>query len=212
MTTYTLTIQFDPNDLQTISLANELVTIVSDVSAIVTSAQPANTINMMAIIPTSVVWQAFQPFENNTVTWSDSYQLYASQVLPAGGAIIQQQAQQTAVVTKILPYQINGIFGPPESGVSLPMNVFGVSNQYQSASYLAFGLSAAANVNGMSIASAPMNASAVPTNQDAQFSPTNNVQVFLQTGTANGMVLPNSIANVTPFLLSASTGGFYQVS
>lgn len=180
--------------------AGENVTIVTDVAVIVTSAPPASSAGGA---PAPVVWQAFSPSADNTVNWSmQGYQLFAAQSASANAVIIMQ-ASANAQETRVLLFA-KGTFGPALDG-TLPTNTYGVENQESGSGEMVFGLTQTATVNGRPVPASPMNASAVPKNQFADFTPFKTLQVFMQTGTENGMVLANSITNVPTLTLSASS-------
>jgi len=201
MTTYNLTVQFDVQDLNVILQASELVTIVYGVSAVVTSATPALLAGAHTNSP-SFVWLAFSPLESNVVSWTDSYALYASSTVEQNGVVVRTSATTPAVSTTVVPFQANGAFGAPLSGAALPADHYGIVNQYNPAATMTFGLCAGTKpvVNGNPVNDTinTMSASIVPLHQNVQLAASNSLQIFLQTGTSDGMTLPNSIANVAP--------------
>lgn len=200
MNTFTVNIAIDATDLAVINFASESLTIVLGVTAVVTSA------SKVGAAQPALVWLAFAPFENNVISFSDSgFLVYAAATMPAPGAVILVGSQATAVAGMVQVFQTDGTFGPAQSGVGLGQNTFAISNLYPaSAGYTAFGLCLAATVNGVAVPATPVIANVTPNMQQAQFSPNYGVQVFLQSGTANAMVLPNLIAALPVFQLSAT--------
>lgn len=219
MSIFTLNIAIDASDLAVINLAGESLTIVFGVTSVVTSASKIYRTQPV------LVWLAFAPFENNVVSFSDaSYLVYAATVMPAPGAVVQVGSQATAVAGMLQAFQPNGTFGPAQAANELGSNTFAIDNSYPAAAgYSAFGLGLAATVNGSAVAATPLIASVTPNMQQIQLSPNYGVQVFLQTGVENAMILPNSIAALPVFQLStalttlnlkynAKIGGFYVVA
>jgi hypothetical protein len=200
LSAFTLNIAIDATDLAVINLAGESLTIVLGVTAVVTSA------SKVSAAQPGLVWLAFAPFENNVISFSDSgFLVYAAATMPAPGAVIQVGSQAPAVAGMVQAFQTDGIFGPAQSGVGLGQNTIAIDNLYTAvAGYTAFGLSLPANVNGLLVATTPLIARVTPNMQQVQFSPNYGVQVFLQTGVENAMVLPNSIAGLAVFQLSAA--------
>lgn len=191
-----LTISIQAADLATILAAGEMVTIVAGVDAIVTSALAADTAGG------AVVWLAFSPFSSNQVSWSpQDFQLYAANAAQPG-LPLQVLSQSTAAEAAFLPFKA-GAF--QASVGTLPSGTYGVENNQAGAQSMVFGLALNAIVNDVASPAGPMNASLVPLNQNAQFSPNGTIQVFLQTGTANSMVLKNSIADVAAYPVGAGT-------
>jgi hypothetical protein len=171
MPNYTLNVDFDPGELAPIYAANEQVTIVKQSR----DGKP-------------VAWVAFVPFQNNTVTWKDSYALYASNTLAESGAIISQLSNTAA--SPGLQYAFaEGKFdsGTPDS--DLPPNTYDIVNQMAGFNELTFGLAQDVQVNGTAQPNHPINAQIVPLHQSAQFTPLDKITVFLQSNVQSGMVL-----------------------
>ncbi len=225
MISFNLTVLFDAQDLNVILQANELVTIVYGVSAVVTSATPGLHSSARSE-PPATAWLAFSPIEKNLITWGDNYELYVSRTTEKDGGTIQTFAKTAAVPTAVVPFLADGVFGKLVDGVLSPGH-YGVLNQYNAFNYMTFGLCAATNpvINGQQVGDDIniMSASIVPLHQNVQLAPTNSLQVFLQTGTADGMTLPNSIVDVAPIAFSlghpnvtirynSQTGSFERVN
>lgn len=195
MANFTLRIEFSPADLEVIALAGELLTIVNRVSTVVTSGSPSLK-RLAAATAGETVWTAFSPLESNVVAWSEDYEVYASYTTDNGNAVITQTAVAPAVSGKTLALLPDGVFGSPQETPPLPVGAYGISNQFPGRPFLTFGIGTRAQptVNGQHAAGLqPMSASVVPLLHTAQFSPPNSLQVFLQSGTYNGMQLPNEI-------------------
>lgn len=172
---YQLNVDFSTADLNIINQAQEQVVIVKQVNGSSSAS--------------SVAWVAFNPLPANSVTWSDSYTLYATRTQLQSNATIQMLAQATAMETESLPFTSTATFGPADPTVVLPSDTYGVENQYTVTPYMTFGLAQAANITGSGVPASPINAVMVPENQSATFEPLDVIQVFLMANVNNGMVL-----------------------
>jgi hypothetical protein len=173
MSQYQLNISFTQADLDTLHEAGELVTIVKQT----TSGGSA-----------TVAWVTFDPFTSNTVTWEDTYTLYASNTEIEGNATIQMMSQAPAAEMQSLIFA-SGSFQGAQQGVTLPADTYGVLNNETDVPALTFGLAQEATVSGNAVPSSPINAQWVPSHQNAAFEPLDVIQVFMQAQTSNGMVL-----------------------
>ncbi|MDP9729890.1 hypothetical protein FY534_14105 (plasmid) [Alicyclobacillus sp. TC] len=80
MPNYTLNIEIDAESLKKIYASNEKLTLVKQ-------TDPSQT---------EVAWVAFYPFENNTVQWTESYAVYASQTELTAGTTIKKVSTRSA--------------------------------------------------------------------------------------------------------------------
>lgn len=185
MPSYTLNIDFESSELHPIYAANEQVTIVKQSAG-----------------GTTVAWVAFVPFPNNTVGWSDSYALYASNTFVQSKAIISQLSNTPASPGLKYPFN-DGLFGSGTRDSSLPPNTYEALNQMSAFPTLTFGLAQGVQVNGTAQPNNPINAQIVPLNQTAEFTPLDKITVFLQSQVQTGMVL----TTVTSQSIELSFGG-----
>lgn len=173
MPTYQLNIQVDASGLSTIAAAGQAITIVKSVG----SGQP-------------VSWVSFQPMENNTVTWTEVYSVYASSTKIQEGAKIVTLSTVPAAGGN--SYRLSG--GKFETGEpTLAASSYGVANEdsgvkIDGLQIATCGLYQGAVVNGQSDSS-PLNAVAVPYNENALFTPIERVQVFTSSTHSNGLVI-----------------------
>jgi hypothetical protein len=181
MPTYTLAIQFDNNGLDTVNAAGQLVTIVKSVDS-----------------GTPVAWVAFNPMEANTVTWTETYSVYASNTQIQNNAKINTLSTQTAAGGNVYTLA-GGHFdnGNPNSG--LPATQYGVYNNDPAftvghVQMITSGLYQGAVVNGQSTQS-PLNAAAVPYLENGYYTPIEIVQVFVSSIQNNGLVISEVISN-----------------
>lgn len=173
MPTYTLNIDFEKGDLDTIYKAGEKVTMIK---------QTANG--------TPVAWVSFFPFENNTVTWEEEYALYSSTTEIQSGAVIQKMSDEAASEQMMYGFQ-NGNFGVPESSDKLSKGMYGATNKtpITQAVGLTFGLAQSVQVNGTAQPDKPINADWVPSQHIATFTPYEKIQLFLDSEINDGMVV-----------------------
>jgi hypothetical protein len=173
MTVYQLSIEIDSQGLNLLNQDGQFVTFVQSVG----SGRP-------------VVWVSFQPSNTNTVTWTDSYSVYASTSPFQNGAQIFTQSTQPAAGGNI--YTLNG--GQFDNGQpGLPATQFGVANDDPSfnvngVQMVTSGLYQEAIVNGSPTAS-PLNAVGIPYQESATFTPIQGVQVVASPFQNNGVVI-----------------------
>ncbi len=152
-------------------------------------------------ISTAVAWQVFQPIENNTVSWIESYSLYATTVPLNNGNVLTLDAVTAAPA---IPGFIYTFSGGPLQGAPGKDGMFNLSNEMGSGSY-SFGLAQSATVNNQPTPLAPLNATPMLFNQTAQFTPPTTVAIFLSTCTSNGTVIPGISANALVIPLSSAS-------
>eukprot|EP01132_Coremiostelium_polycephalum_P005732 gene5732-7129_t len=174
MQPYNIHFEFDQAGLASLSQAHQKVCIVKSVDDKVGN----------------VVWLTFRPFQANTVTFTETYGLYAS----------SQKIQQGTVLTRLsdvkvaqngysYPFNSSGFFDPASGRVD---KGFGVKNNYGES--LTFGLTQTANVNG-SIVNSEINAAIVPNNLLSEFIPNLKVRVFVAANFDSGSIITSTISN-----------------
>jgi hypothetical protein len=199
---YEIDISIDSNGLKTIAAASQSVTIAKTVTYYastlcnVTSdnAPSASTeeSTASATSPTSVAWLAFSPFESNTITWQDSYYIFASTAsLKVGSSVTVNSETLSPVQTNITYILSNGTF---TIGPSVSDTAFYAANQQ--GNEMKLGLAQKATVNGTTVNS-PLNAIPVLFNECVQFTPQESIYIFLSSANANGIEIP-SLSNNQP--------------
>lgn len=173
MAQYSLTIQFDNGGLQALNAAGQLVTLVKSVP----DGSP-------------VAWVSFEPMENNTITWTDSYSVYASTTKVESGVQITTQSTQPAEGGNTYTFA-GGQFNQGTKGLSPTQ--YAVRNndpkfQIAGITMVTSGLYQGAVVNGQSTKS-PLNAVGVLYANTATFTPVEKVQVFASYYQNNGLVI-----------------------
>lgn len=204
---YQINISIDDAGLQKIYSAGQFVTLVKSVVSNPTSP---------STLP--VAWLSFQPLEENQITWIENYYLYATTTVLQSGATIVMTSQTQA------PAQLGWIYDFAQgqfSSTQEPGNTFNVSNQMQSGSFN-FGLAQQATVNNVSTF-APLNAVPVLYNQQASFTPQENISIFLSSFSNNGTVISQVSGNALTVTLTSqqpsanvgfndSNNTFYQIT
>ncbi|NLR74231.1 hypothetical protein [Leeia aquatica] len=188
MPSYKLNIDFAATDLGTLLSAGENVVI-------------TKTVNGSA--GSSVAWVTFSPLEQNTVSWTDSYTLYASTSSVQNGATINMLSQAPGAETMQLPFTNLASFGAATPGLTLPVDTYGLVNQYLRQPAMTFGLAQEANVSGTGLPASPINAALVPMNHQATFQPLEIIQVFMQANIDSGMVLTEVYSNTIDLTFGA---------
>lgn len=173
MPEYSLEIQFDDTGLKTLELADQYVTLIKSVGR----GRP-------------VTWVSFRPMQNNLVTWTEEYSVYASTTQIQDGARIFTQSTRPAVGGHTYTLR-GGRFGDGSPG--LAATEYGVANMDPHFSIcdvpmITSGLYQGAVVNGANTAS-PLNAVAVPYYETAVYTPVERVLIFASSYQDNGLVI-----------------------
>lgn len=168
---YQLDIQISADAVRAINQAGQKVTLVK-------SAQQKAR---------QIAWVTFDPMQNNTVSWTEEYGLYATTTQLEEGAVIRQTANTTT------PIQLNWVYTFAENvfdggqrnkdadGAFYLTNADGKPN-------LSFGLTQTVNVQG-TVVNAPLNAVHVLNGQHASFTPIETVSIYLSDIEDNGVVI-----------------------
>ena len=184
---YQLSIAIDQAGVQQIYNLQQAITIVKSVvsSPLVTGNLP-------------VAWIQFMPMEENTVTWIENYNLYASTSSLQAGATIQQTSITGVPIQTGWTYTFqNGVFTGASGGAGGSFNM-----QNEQGGTLSFGLSQQAMVNNVPV-NAPLNAVPVGNNELASFTPEEKVSIFLSSMVNNGVVLSQVASNALPVTLTS---------
>lgn len=184
MLNYTLNIDLTSDQLKLIALAGQSITILK--------APPGSG--------PQVSWVSFTPFAKNTVTWEESYALYASTTQLQAGAVITKMIDTDASEGEVLPLEASGTFGTATPGSA---GSFGVANEYSNESDLIFGLAQAVQVNGKASPNHPIGAQVVLYNQTAEFTPYETIRVFLSASTVTSQL----VTHVAGEAISLKYGG-----
>lgn len=183
-------IQIDSAGLSAISAANQWVTLTRQVN---------QAVDVIAAASLSVAWQVFEPMETNTVTWTNQYYCFATTTPLAMNAVITINSQlQSAMVPGVVYQFAQGQFTmQQQQGGSFYI----VSNGTAQPSF-AFGLAQSATVNNVPVM-APFCVAPVLYNQEAYFTPSEVIGIFLSTASTAGTLLPPP---ANPCLVNAASG------
>ncbi len=144
--------------------------------------------------PLNVIWQSFDPFGSNTVTWDEEFGLYASDTKAENGATIRKMsAQEPAVDENYYSFTAGATFEGPFRDPRVGPGQYAAQNSMPNVSYdsLTFGLTQAANVNGKPVPGNPLNAVTVLPNNFVTFTPITTVFVWLESNQSSATVITN---------------------
>jgi hypothetical protein len=142
--------------------------------------------------PPTVAWLAWDPARVNTVTWHETYGIYAADIPEHDGAPVRLRTSVYPARERSLYLYRDPAFGEPHPSERIPPGHVDVSNASPSAA--AFGLVQTATVNG-GLVRAPVNAVVLPPAFTADFTAITTVHVWAQTGVAGGTIVPNAPRN-----------------
>jgi hypothetical protein len=186
---YQLNIAIDSKGLAQIYAASQWVTLVKSVVA-----NPLQSGNL------PIAWVSFQPFQQNSITWIENYNLYATTTqLTAGATIVQTSVTGAPVLTGWTYTFAQGQFTGAQGGAA---GTFNMTNQQQG--MYSFGLAQQAVVNNVPVI-APLNAVPVLNNESASFTPQENVSIFLSMISNNGVVLSQVASNALTVTLTSQS-------
>lgn len=170
MSNYALNVLFDPSDLQELRVVGERVTLIKSTSS-----------------GGKIAWVAFDPFQQNEVSWNESYYVYASKSEIQSGALIKKVSFKLANSGEVYSFK-NSIF---ETGVpgGTPINSYKVINVNDPPECLLFGLAQDVRVNGKKYNVNPINADPVLYNHNDEITPIEKVTIFMERKIASSMVL-----------------------
>jgi hypothetical protein len=151
-------------------------------------------------------WITFDPFEYNSVEWTEQYALYASTSEVKKGATIRKMSDCTAL------QQVNSVF---ERGwfaefqpQPLPNNTFKITHKNADSGVLTFGLAQNVIVNGSMFDNHPINAVPVAYGHSATMSPIERIDVYLAANLDTAMVLTEVDSPVISLAYSGDTTEF----
>lgn len=142
---YTLNINIDPADLSSIMMSG-------------------NQVQLYSITDngTAVVWLAFNPLVQNTITWTEQYEIYVSNTQVVNGASVNIMASTNASPQNL--YTWTGMSFNTQPAPALGSTQYMLGNSAMPMPHATLGLAKAANVNGMQTGNNPVNATEVMAN------------------------------------------------
>lgn len=191
---YTLDLLIDPESLEILRAAQMKITVAKPVGG--------ETPN--------VTWLVFDPFQGNTVKWTETFGMYASPTLmDQNGAVIRRMSEIfPANDAAYYSFDTSATFKGPFTGPGSPgPGTFKVDNDMPVNQYpfLTFGLMQSATLNGGPIKPSPLNAALVPAAISASFTPITTVYVWLQGQFQSGSVLTEINGDATVVEYSGET-------
>lgn len=155
---------------------------------------------------TNVAWLDFDPFEANSVEWSEEFGLYVSNTAMEHGASIQKLSDVfPAAERAVYALEDDATFHGPTSQ-QVPPGAFGVDNQMPTTEYraLTFGLTQSAVVNGNQLDFRPINAQSVPAGQESTFTPKTTLFVWLDATIESQTVITHVTSRQTKVVFSGA--------
>lgn len=183
MAEFALNLEIDPQSLPFIRAAQERIILAKPVGG----DSP------------NVVWQSFDPFGTNTVTWTEEFGLYASDTQLVNGAAIRKISEQLlAEEERYYTFTPGAVFEGPYADPRVGVGQYAAQNSMPVSSYpqLTFGLTQAAKVNNTPVPGRPLNAANVLPNRLVIFSPITRVYVWLESNLASSTVITQILSNV----------------
>ncbi|NDI35738.1 hypothetical protein [Chengkuizengella sediminis] len=172
---YQLKIEFEDKDLKNIYSAAQKVVLIKE--------SPGND---------SVAWVTIDPFEYNTVSWNENYNVYCSKTQIQNGATIDKLSEKNAEERSVYDFG-SGIF-ENNKGEKTSKGSYQVNNT--TTDNLTFGLAQDVVANGSKTIGAPINASTVLAGQNGIFTPFEKVKILLQSNVMDGLVLSTISSNI----------------
>jgi hypothetical protein len=167
-----------------------------------------------------VAWVTFPPFEINSVSWEETYGVYASCSSIEGTAKIAKSSYAEASEKQSYEFA-EGIFQPPVPDSSLGNSTYEVKNSMTDTDMLTFGLAQNVVANGVNYEGNPINAVQVMSNESATFKPHERIRIFMQADLDDGMVISRiksqalelDFADKTEITIkyAPSVGGFVRI-
>lgn len=189
MTSYSLTLKFTQADANAINAAGQKVVLVKSVTG----------------GGSETAWVTFSPFQNNVVTWSEQYGIYAStSAVQAGATIVQSSSVDLAQTGVEYPFQ-NNTFQSATTPTGWTVSPTAYATENDNGGNYTFGLQQAASLNGAPVNPSPLNAVTVLNGQHAIFQPHETITVFLQSQVDNGAVISNVSSKTTTIDLTTDT-------
>jgi hypothetical protein len=193
MATFTLNLEIDPKSLQVLKDSGQRIIL----------AKPVNDEDRP-----NVIWQSFDPFQTNDVTWDERFGLYAADADVINGARITKMSNlDLADEAAYYTFTAGASFTGPLGDRNVKSGQYGVLNAMPSNSYasLTFGLTQAATIGGVQITGQPINAAPVPATFFATFTPITTVYAWLESTLTSATVITNIVSKHTIVRYSGST-------
>lgn len=157
----------------------------------------------------NVAWQVYRPLQSNSITWDESYGIYASTTPIQNGARLTpfSKSPNPSVESKLYTLEPSGVISGPEDG-GFP-NAYSLLNEYSSQPYITAGLYQNAVINGLQVDGNSISASPTILKSTAAMVPSNDIYIWLQS-----QVVSNTIVTVvtSPMTRISFGGGVTEVT
>lgn len=158
-----------------------------------------------------VAWQAFHPFEKNTVTWKEEYGIYVSSRSVTHGATLTRMSSThvPALEQRMYTLEEDAVFSEPAEESTGKAGSFSVENKYGELQALTFGLFQDAVVNGKLVPGNAVSATSVPHANTITMIPHTTVFAWIESDVASNTVVTEVNSHQTEGTFG---GGVQQIS
>jgi len=152
----------------------------------------------------NVAWQAFDPMNNNTLTWEEQYGIYVSTSKIANGVKLEKLSSTgiPAAEHKLYTLQESGAISDPSDGGMA--GSFSLLNSYSKQDVMTVGLYQDATVNGTAIAGNAISAAGVMLASTAKMTPFTLLYIWLQSEVESNTVVTMVTSPMTPLKFGGS--------
>lgn len=175
----------------------------SDLSQFLQSGQQVVLVRASNIPGPSVAWLTFSPFQQNTITWEENYEIYVSNTQLQPGAQITLNAAIPAQPNQ--RYVLQSMFlqdAGPQNPPGEPGSFQVVNQDFQ---MMAVGLAQSPQVNGAHAPASPINVVQVFPQQLTVIMPENRVWIFAAAFLQSGTVISQLPGNALPVDFQSGT-------
>ncbi|MFB6454110.1 hypothetical protein ACE38W_02475 [Chitinophaga sp. Hz27] len=151
----------------------------------------------------NVAWQVFSPLQQNQLTWTEQYGIYASNQEVANGVVLNQMSNVPigAAMNQLYTLEASGVITGPDSGGQ--PNSFALQNSYIDQPYMTIGLFQNAVVNGTPVNGNAISAVPVLLASTAVMTPYTTVYIWVQSQVVSNTV----VTTVTSPMTELTFGG-----
>lgn len=137
---------------------------------------------------TAVAWVSTKPWMRNSIEWTESFALYASNSEIMNGATIHKMSDKAAACG--IQYKLaEGMLKTTGIMASNPENSYIIRNEQDDYPAVTAGLAQSVSVNGTAYVNNPINAVYLPLGQTATMTPIERVRISLQNDINDGTVI-----------------------
>eukprot|EP00731_Ephydatia_muelleri_P014003 Em0007g1313a len=185
--TYSIDVDFNATDVQNLNAQGYSLCL------------SKGTVDSAISDPLPLIWVAKQPFQDNSITWTENYNYYASDSSVQAGANIEQTSYTVDGISLNTPYQfIEGAF--QVGGAAQPSATEYVVENDNGAQVI-LGVSQSVQLDGKTVSS-PIFGQSVDNGLQVSYQPQEVISVFLQRKATNGQMISSTGSQVTIVSLS----------